>query len=51
VQANKGVDHERKNNKIEWQCFADLGFLPEESALLSMRAELIAKLREAITGF
>ena len=28
--------------------FVDLGFSPEESALLSMRAKLMAKLREAI---
>lgn len=29
--------------------FVDLGFSTEESALLTMRAELMAKLREAIT--
>ncbi|CAI08248.1 helix-turn-helix domain-containing protein [Aromatoleum aromaticum] len=28
--------------------FADLGFSPEEAALLAMRAELIARLRETI---
>ena len=28
--------------------FADLGFSPEESALLAMRAELMARLRETI---
>ena len=30
--------------------FADLGFSPEESALLAMRAELMARVREAITA-
>jgi predicted XRE-type DNA-binding protein len=29
--------------------FADLGFSPEESALLAMRAELMAQVRKAIT--
>ena len=29
--------------------FADLGFSPEESTLLAMRAELMARVREAIT--
>jgi predicted XRE-type DNA-binding protein len=29
--------------------FTDLGFSPEESALLAMRAELMARIREAIT--
>jgi predicted XRE-type DNA-binding protein len=29
--------------------FADLGFSPEESTLLAMRAELMARLRETIT--
>ena len=29
--------------------FADLGFSPEESTLLAMRAELMATLRETIT--
>jgi len=28
--------------------FADLGFSPEEAALLAMRAELLARLRETI---
>ncbi|MDD5266285.1 MAG: helix-turn-helix transcriptional regulator [Methylococcales bacterium] len=28
--------------------FADLGFAPEEAALLAMRAELMARLRETI---
>jgi predicted XRE-type DNA-binding protein len=28
--------------------FADLGFSPEESALLAMRAELMARVRESI---
>jgi predicted XRE-type DNA-binding protein len=30
--------------------FADLGFAPEEAALLAMRAELMAQLRETITS-
>ncbi len=37
-----------KISKSSGNVFADLGFSPEESALLSMRAELMAKLREAI---
>ena len=35
--------------KSSGNVFADLGFSEEESALLAMRAELMAKLREAIT--
>ncbi|BCB27979.1 transcriptional regulator [Sulfurimicrobium lacus] len=30
--------------------FADLGFSPEEAALLAMRAELMARLRETIAS-
>lgn len=30
--------------------FADLGFSPEESTLLAMRAELMARVRETITS-
>jgi predicted XRE-type DNA-binding protein len=30
--------------------FADLGFSPEEAALLAMRAELMARVREAIVA-
>lgn len=30
--------------------FADLGFSPEEAALLAMRAELMARVREAIAA-
>ena len=37
-----------KISKSSGNVFADLGFSPEESALLAMRAELMAKLREAI---
>ena len=37
-----------KITKSSGNVFADLGFSPEESALLSMRAELMAKLRETI---
>ena len=37
-----------KITKSSGNVFADLGFSLEESALLSMRAELMAKLRETI---
>ena len=37
--------------KSSGNVFVDLGFSPEESALLSMRAELMAKLREAIVQY
>ena len=35
-------------NESSGNVFADLGFSPEESVLLAMRAELMARLRETI---